>query len=191
EISKIITIGGVVLYAYGVRPLNDVDAIMVAPKNPELEQLMYDNFQNPETKFDFADMGIEGKYWKSSWSEKNKEILDYFKIDSIAELVCNPRYHMFYQGLKLYLFDHEIVRKLFRCRAQDLADFIYMLLFRRELVSNFISIDDKTKRIIFKNFEKRTKLPSVGKIIEQVGKKYPSEKVRKVVNSKLVSTLVY
>src|SRR5690606_18364832 len=64
EIYKIIIIGGTILYAYGIKTMTDIDSIMTKPNNQELEQLMYDNFQNKATKFQFADMGIEGKYWR-------------------------------------------------------------------------------------------------------------------------------
>ena len=92
EISKIITIGGAILYAYGVRPLTDIDSFMVRPNNQVLKQLMFDNFQNETTKFKFADMGIEGhQYWHDSWTTKNNEIFEPFGIKSVSDLVCNPR----------------------------------------------------------------------------------------------------
>ena len=200
EISKIITMGGAVLYAYGVRPLNDIDSIMIQPNSQELEQLMYDTFQNEATKFEFADMGIEGRYWRDSWTEKNKQILDSFGIAGMVDLVCNPRYHMYFQGVKMYLLEHELRRKLFRHRAQDYADFVVMLLFHRNLVDKFLTIDDVSHRMVIRgagavgaSASASASAPldgrMIGKVLEQINKKYPPS-VRRAVNFKMLETLL-
>ena len=147
EISKIITIGNIVLYAYGIRSLTNIDAIMTNPHSQELEQLMYDNFQNKTSKFSFADIDIIGKYWRESRNIKNKQIFDAFNISSVDELVCNPRYHMYFQGLKMYLLDHEIVKKLYRHQIRDIADFIMMIMDRRNLINKYVTIDDNTCKL--------------------------------------------
>jgi lipopolysaccharide biosynthesis glycosyltransferase len=192
EISKIITIGGTVLYAYGVRPQTDIDSIMIQPNNPELEQLMYDNFQNGNTKFEFADMGIEGSHWHESWTIKNKQILDYFNISSVADLVCNPRYHMYYQGIKLYLLDHEIVRKLYRFRSQDFADFVVMLLFRRDLISKYITVDDRTSKLAVRDPKfpmKKFDKTFIGCVYDIINRKYPFD-IKSKITYKMVSGLL-
>lgn len=200
EISKIITIGGAVLYSYGVRPLTDIDSIMTETNNPELEQLMYDNFQNETTKFEFADMGIQGKYWKESWTIKNKQIWDVFGINSISDLVCNPKYHMYYQGVKLYLLDHELIRKIYRHRSQDFADFIVMLLFRRDLINKYITIDDTTHKMILRNipnididstkiFPENTNNKVVNAIYNVINKKYP-DYIKKNININVIKKLL-
>lgn len=151
EISKVILMSGAVLYAYGIRSLGDIDSIMANPNNPELEQLMYDNFLNKATKFKFADMGIKGIYWRETWEERNKQILDYFNIDSIDSIICNPKYYMYFQGIKMYLLDHEIIRKLYRFRSPDIADFVVILLFYRDLINKYITIDDHTNKMVIRD----------------------------------------
>ena len=54
---------------------------------------------------------------------------------------------MYFQGVKMYLLEHEIVRKLYRHRYQDFADFIVMLMFRRELINDFITLDENTNKL--------------------------------------------
>lgn len=201
EISKIITIGGLILYAYGIRPSTDIDSIMTKPLSPELEQLMNDNFGNESTKFEFADMGIEGKYWRESWTLKNKQIFDAFGIKSNADLVCNPRYHMYYQGIKLYLFDHEMVRKLFRHSPKDYADFIVMLLFKRDLVNDYLTIDSTYRLIVRDEIIKKFKLDlnydlilsninnkTIDRIYYLIKKIYP-DKIKNKINIQMIKKL--
>lgn len=150
ELSKIILTGGIVLYCYGVRPAGDIDSLMTHANNAELEQLMFDNFQNKKTKFSFADMGIEGKYWLEKWTYKNEKLFNIFGIKSVSDLICNPRFHMYFQGIKIYLLDHELSRKLFRHKSQDCADFMVMLLYYRNLVDKYVTIDENTLKMIVK-----------------------------------------
>ena len=202
EMSKIFVMGGAVLYALGVRALTDIDAVMTRPMNQELEQLMYDNFQNERTRFEFADMGIEGKYWNDRWTQKNKEIFDAFGILTISDLVSNPRHHMYYQGVRMYLLDHEMVRKLYRHRTQDFADFIVMLLHRRELVNPWMSLDEKHRLIINQDMIRELKLNvtmdqimsgmdhrRIQRINEIIHQKYPPT-ISQSINQKTIELMI-
>lgn len=151
EIEKIITIDDTILYTYGLRPFTHINALMTVANNPVLEALIYDNFLNIKSKLQFAKIYIEGYYWKDSQTAKNKQIFDAFGIKSNADLVCNPRFHMYYQGIKFYLLDHEIVRKLYRHNEQDWADFIFMLFYKNDLINKFMTIDINTHKLIIKD----------------------------------------
>lgn len=188
DLSKIIVIGGADMYAMGIRPLTDIDSILVKPNNVELEQQMYDTFQNKKTKFRFADMGVEGKFWQESWTQKNNDVYKYFNIDSIDEIVVNPRYHFYFQGLKFYLFDYEIVRKLYRAGEQDYADFAMILLSQPEIVQNFMTISDNNKMVL-KDPEFIMK-PMTDEFIDLIynviQKKYNFKRYPFVINKKLL-----
>ena len=190
EIYKIIVMGGSILYSYGIRPMMDIDVIMTNPHNQELEQLMYDNFINNQTKFLFSDMGIEGKYWRDTWTTRNNMILNYFNINSIYELNCNPKYHMYFQGVKLYLLDHEIIRKLYRFKSQDFADFIIMVLHFRNLINKYITIDDNTHKLIIRDnkliinkYDKRF----ITYVYHSIKKKYPKYNIPIKIITELIS----
>lgn len=190
EISKIVIMGGATLYTYGIRPLTDIDSILVDPSNPEFEQLMYDTFQNKTTKFRFTDMGVEGRFWQESWTQKNKDVLDYFNITSMDELIADPRYHFYFQGLKVYLLDYEIVRKLYRAGEQDFADFIMILFSKPELINDFITISDDNK-LVFKHIKPKTKITPefIDLIMNVIKRKYNAKNTEKI-NEKMINNLL-
>jgi hypothetical protein len=197
EMSKLITMGGATLYAYGIRSPTDIDSIMIKPNSPELEQLMYDVFQNKSTKFEFIDMGIEGKFWRDSWTQKNNEIFNFFDVD-IDGVVTNPRYHFYFQGLKFYLLDYEIVRKLFRSKVQDFADFVIILFTKPEIINDYVSISDDNK-LITKLPEFKMELRSdqkcshktqyINLVLNMIRKKYDYKK-SKMINFKFLEKLL-
>jgi hypothetical protein len=200
EINKIIVMGGTTLYTHGIRPLSDIDSILVNPNNPEFEQLMYDTFQNNSTKFKFADMGVEGKYWQKSWNDKNNKVFEYFGVKNINEVIDDPRYHFYYQGLKFYLLPFEIVRKLYRARKQDYADIIMMLFNNSNLITDFITLDSNNKlKIQDDNFNETMLKTNDGKnkithefinlIENQIRKKY-NKKISDFINTKFLTNLL-
>lgn len=148
EISKIFLIGGSVFYAYGIRDFTQITSIMVDPNDTELEQLMFDMFTNETTKLQFTNMSIEGKFWKEKWSKKNKKLTDFFDIESIHDIATNPRYHFYYQGLKFYLIDHEIVRRLIRGKNEDYADIMMIIVMNPKLINKYVKIDYNIEKIV-------------------------------------------
>jgi hypothetical protein len=146
EMTRLITMGGMILYLYGIRIANDIDGIYVSNgiQSDDLNKIMHKNFENDETKFSFADIGVEGSStWRDSWTQKNLELLAQFDIESTSELVTNPQYHFYYQGLKFYLLDHEIMRKMMRNRKQDHSDFFMMATLHASLISKYVQISNK------------------------------------------------
>ena len=148
EMAKIFVIGGSVFYAYGLRDLTDITSIMIDPNDPELEQLMFDMFTNKSSKLEFTNMSIEGKFWKDKWSKKNKKLTDFFDIESICDIATNPRFHFYYQGMKFYLIDHEIVRRLFRGKEQDYADILMIIFADKSLIKNYVVYDNSLTKFV-------------------------------------------
>jgi hypothetical protein len=150
EQTRLIMIGGIILYMYGVRKSNDIDGfyISVGQNNSTSEKvtakLLYDNFINTETKFFFADVGAEGsEYWKDSWTHKNNEIFEVVGVSNSVDLTTNPHHYFYYQGIKFYLIKYEIIRKMKRNRAQDHADFLMMASQKKDLITQYVQLDVK------------------------------------------------
>ena len=173
NINKICLIGSVCLYSHGIRNLGDIDGIYLAnPDNtlePELIEQLNTSFSNKSTKIDFADIGIKNsKYWRESWEEKNKKVLDYFEINSMDDIIYNPKYHYNFHGIKIYLIDYELVRKIFRLdkknydnkeeyyikqSAKDYTDFIMMYFYHRKILGHYMFMDKDNKLKINKDFK--------------------------------------
>lgn len=163
EISRIVVIGGLILYAYGLRKFTDIDAIFTQTHSAEseyekyLESIIYDNFVSKDTKIPFIDLQKEGsRHWKESLTEKNKELFD------TIDLVTNPSKHFYFQGVKLYKLDTEVLRKFMRIRDsnihnknKDLMDFIMIYTLDDGLLSEFFTYDFDSKELkINKKYEK-------------------------------------
>lgn len=205
-INRICLIGGFVLYAIGVRNINDIDGIMINPPNENLDndteqiiELINTACTNRKTKFEFCDIGIENsKYWRESWTEKNKKVLEYFNIKDFSELTINPKYHAYFNGIKIFLFEHELLRKMIRLdyptyvernksidiymiqSAKDYADIITLYFTERLLISHYFYLDSNNKLKVNQKFKITNKefteeeLDKFSKIIHDfVNKNYP------------------
>lgn len=149
EVSKIIFSGSTVLYAHQIINPESFKGMGTDMTNPEFIQLIYDNFASPITKIPWLNIELAD----DSWKKANKifvQMLDTFDVNEFDDLLCNPRYHMYFQGLKMYTLEHEIIRKYIRSSNSDISDLIYILLFSRDLISKYLSIDESTLKIIIK-----------------------------------------
>ena len=148
EIMRTCLMGGSIFYSYGIRLNTDIDGIIMNTYSNDhheqtLEKLIYENFIDKNTKFNFADIGIEdSKHWRESWTEKNKQFLDILSIDSFSEVILNPKYHYYNNGLKHYIIDIELIRKFLRFRPEDYADFVMLYLKFKNIIQNKITLDD-------------------------------------------------
>jgi alpha-N-acetylglucosamine transferase len=170
EISRIIVIGGLVLYAYGLRKFTDIDAILSLTQSAEseseyekyLESIIYDNFVSKDTKIPFIDLQKEdSKHWKESLTKKNNDLFNAVNIKSTIDLVTNPSNHFYFQGIKLYKLQTEVLRKFMRIRDsnihnknKDLMDFMMICTLNDGLMSEFINYNyDKKEFKINKKYE--------------------------------------
>ena len=165
EINRIIIIGGVLLNAYGLRKFTDIDAIFTSINKDSteyekyLESIIYDNFVNKNTKIKFIDLSKEkSSHWKESLTEKNNAIFEENSIASTIDLVTNTRHHLYFQGVKIYTLNCEIVRKFLRIRdsnifnrEKDLMDLYMISLIDDGLLSSYVSLDKdkKTPELLF------------------------------------------
>ena len=144
EISRMIIVGGFILYMFGIRNSQDIDGLFIpCGKDDDNEnmfvQKIFKHLQNKGSRIYFTDVGIEGsQYWRDKWTEKNMQVLEQFNIKNTTELATNPRYHMYCQGIKFYLPDHEIIRKIIRNRPQDHIDFIMINMISPNLLGDMV-----------------------------------------------------
>ena len=162
-------IGGTILYAHGLRKFTDIDSIFAATHSlgseyeKYLESLIYDNFVSKDTKIHFIDLQIENsQHWKDSLTEKNNQVFNAVNIKSTIDLITNPVNHLYFQGIKLYKLDAEILRKFMRIRDsnihnknKDLMDLLMIMNLNDGLISDFINYSFDSKEItINKKYEK-------------------------------------
>jgi hypothetical protein len=83
DMNRIIILGGVILYAHGLRKFTDIDAIFTSinKDNTEyekyLESIIYDNCVKKETKIKFIDLNKElSSHWRENLTKKNQDIFD-------------------------------------------------------------------------------------------------------------------
>jgi hypothetical protein len=192
EISRIIIIGGLILYAYGLRKFTDIDGIFTGiDKSSEseyekyLESIIYDNFVSKDTKIPFIDLQKENsQHWKESFNEKNKEIFDAVNIKSTIDLVTNPSNHFYFQGIKLYKINTEMIKKFMRIRDsnihnknKNLMDILMIITLNDGLISEFVTYTHETNELkINKKYEKyigtdKIKIDNIQEL-KQIAEKY-------------------
>ena len=197
EIIRVIIMGSITLHSYGIRKSNDFDGFILNKnmelEEKELEQLLYTDLINESTKMYFADFGIpNSKYWRDAWEEKNKKIFDYTGIPNLHESVLNPRYHMYFCGLKIYTIDFELTRKILRHRKQDYADFIVMYFNYRDLLENYVYLDKNNKLQFNKKFGIDVREEDKGvirKVKSQIDNKY-SKDISSVLTDSIVKSML-
>ncbi len=218
NINRVCLMGSINLYKYGIRNIGDIDGLFIGnPDNIQEQELIENinsNFFDKDTKFEFADFGIKNsKYWRDSWEEKNKEILDYFSLNSFEDIVYNPKYHLNFHGVKMYLIDFEIVKKIYRIYtdnsykdvflrahkiiAKTYVDFIMMYFYNRNLLGHYcymtkdnqfrINDDFKVSPLILNNIPEDLKDKFINEVLYRV-KQYPREQANKI-NKELIISL--
>jgi glycogenin glucosyltransferase len=163
DINRIVIIGGVLLYAYGIRVFTDIDSIFtsIGKDNTEyekyLESIIFDNCIKKDTKIKFVDLNKENSsHWRETLTEKNQKIFDENNIKSTIDLITNPRHHLYFQGIKIYTMGSEIIRKFLRIRdsnsfnrEKDLMDLTMINLLNDGLISGFVTLDKNSNELVF------------------------------------------
>lgn len=148
EQNRLLIFGSTVLYAHGYRESNDVDIIYTAINDSNnsayeknIADKLHNNFGVTDGGIPFVDVSIEdSQYWKESWTKKNNELLNYFDIPNFTELVTNPVNYFYFEGFKCYLLEHEIVRKIFRNKIIDHADFMILSVVHPEQFNRYVEM---------------------------------------------------
>ena len=108
ELERIIIIDDVGLYSLGLRGYHKIDAVFTGTgkDNSEYEKYMesviYDNFNNKDTKIEFINLAKENsKSYDKNWKKNLDFIIDKLGINNLTELITNPSYYYYFQGVKL------------------------------------------------------------------------------------------
>jgi hypothetical protein len=149
EMDRFITMGGTVLYAYGIRAFNDVDAIVinVEPNStPELTDKIEKFFVNKSSKIYFLDAGIQGSSsWNESWSKKDQKIINFLNINDFKDLTLDPKNY-------LVTLEFEMIRKIIRNRTEDHIDFLMLNLLYPKIINDYVTLNEQTQQIDNKYF---------------------------------------
>lgn len=155
DYERFVFMGSVVLYAYGIRQCRDIDGLVSGiPKNSKTKnftQKIAEYFYDRKTKFMFADIGLIGtSYWKPQWDEKDLAWFEKLKIKDRDELIFNPDYHFYYNGIKLISLKSELVRKYIRKRYYDYGDLLMAveisnIKIKLPKVPNTVNLDELMK----------------------------------------------
>lgn len=144
ETDRLIIMGSVILYAYGIRPFGDIDSLLILGRDKcnRLTNTVNYFFMDKKTKFHFSDVGIpDSKYWKEKWTNKNNKIADYYNKEDINELILDPDYYMYFQGIKMFTLDIELLKKIMRNRTEDHVDFIMISLLCPKVISDHVRLN--------------------------------------------------
>jgi len=149
EMSKLILLNSFDIIS-STNDFGTIDVLYVDPANAEMEQLLYDKFENDETRIGIANMNVQNsKFWKKP-VDIGEKLLDFLKIN-IDDILTNPTYYFYYQGIKLCAPNVEIPRRLLNGSPSDYADLVVMLLLCPVYANEYITISDKNKFIIKNN----------------------------------------
>lgn len=145
EFDRMITMGGCSLYAYGLRTFGDIDSVFIdiEHKSLHLEEFVDENFGSKSTKIKFMDSSVIGSSsWHESWTNKNKIITDSMKIDNFNDLVLDPKYFFYHQGVKFVTLEFEFLRKMNRNSITDHIDFMMINILYPELIKDYVILQN-------------------------------------------------
>ena len=197
EIMRMLIISSLVLFAYTIRKSNDIDGFMLNRGNSiiekEFEELIYINLNNDKTRIYFMDFGlINSSHWKQKWTDINNDLFNRLNISTPEEITFDPRYHLYFNGLKIYNLEFEIVRKI-RHKIQDYSDFIMMYFYHRNLLGHYVYLNKDNKLEFEKSLNVQIEKKNdylINKIKNEIDKKYP-KKESEPITKKVIEEMFY
>ncbi len=127
--ERFVLMGSSILYVYGIRQCRDVDGLVMGlGASKELIENTANLFYKRQTRFPFAEFGItETEYWDKNWDTKDVAWFDLLDLKYRDELLFNPDYHFYFNGLKFISLNAELHKKVVRHNAYDIGDLIYIM----------------------------------------------------------------
>lgn len=111
-----------VLFSYGVRDMNDLDAyfLNLSKDNSNTKEIV----STLQQKDDF-DISMEGtKGWEMYWKRYLNNLAIISGADSFQNIVLDPKYHYYFNGLKYVTLSIDLQKRLLRLRPRAYADII-------------------------------------------------------------------
>ena len=173
DLTRLVIYGSLLLYCLGIRNIKDINGLLIPLHNKnqtelELEELI--NF-NLTHKIPFIDLAIEDSTYRSK--TYHKEIKDFIKNlnTSFSEIAINPKYHWYYKGIKLYLFDFEVQKKIYNIQNKeslnDLSDIILLYFNNRILLNDFVKMKNNKLTLLNNKINKNLLIDSKYKLIKK------------------------
>jgi len=155
DMERIVLMDSSTLYTYGIRQSRDIDILMFATSQLEKTDIidkMNKFFYDEKTKFPFAGVGIMNtKYFNKKWIESDKQWFDKWTVKNRDDIIFDPKFHYYFNGVKLITLRGELIRKYYRQKYCDITDIIMvkeLLGFKFELPN--IKMNDGLKKEILK-----------------------------------------
>lgn len=169
DFDRFLLLGSTTLYIYGIRTCRDIDGLVsqhpVAAKSSDFHSKIINSFNNRNSKFFFADIGMKGSSaWKNSWDIKDKPWFDLIGIQYRDELIFNPDNYFYYNGIKFISLINNARRRCLRKRFSDYVDLLQ--------INKYTNLD-----IILPNISKRySKEEFIKLVTEYLNQRYPNDK---------------
>jgi hypothetical protein len=115
------------LYIYGIRDLEDIDALSVKIEHPSItpqfEKIFNQYLWNHKTKFSFVDFGLQGtNMWKEKWTIGNNIIYKLINTEDVFDFIFNPQNFIYFHGMKFCNLQYDVARRLLRMKSRDFVD---------------------------------------------------------------------
>lgn len=112
----------VILYLIGHRSMNDLD-LYVHNVSTEIEEKL-NEFNNNQI-YDYIDFKVKGtNNWPIYWNKWLDEWSNKCGAKYFEEILANPKYHLYFLGIKIISLDCDVIRRLERNRPRAYADLI-------------------------------------------------------------------
>lgn len=174
ERQRFLMFSSIVLYILGLRSCNDIDIyIHYLPKiSNEIKKKLDKYLFNEKTKFFFIDASLKGmnewvkggkKEYLDEWFLK--EWVQLFGADTMDTVIFNPKFHMYFMGIKIISLEGDIVRRSKRGRPASFADLIGLKM----LIDENIKIPELQKEFWQSNIKQElTKKKQINEIISKI-----------------------
>jgi len=199
EINRQILLSSMVLYQYGIRGIDLIDGLMYADHHNEskrITHLVEKHFMEKRNKFYFANIGItDSKLWKDRWTEKNKKMVNFFEASNLQNMILNPKYYSYFQGIKIFSIDQMIYQLISRNRIDDHIDMAMIHQLNPILIDRWIQFNENDDNQMYmkylEKFETMNKNlnPHNQNIHTIINHKYPYDR-KLIENSKLIKKIV-
>ena len=140
EVENAMVFSSGILFAYGLREINDLDVIMLESKNINTKQI--EDFNN-DKKFDLDISYEKSNSFNEEWIKELNIRASMCGAKDYRELILNPSFHFYYMGLKFLRLKCDIFTRIKRGRPAQITD---LLILRQILNLNYeLSIPKEIK----------------------------------------------
>ena len=119
ELENLLVMSSGVLYSYGIREANDLDCLLAPSdkiKAQDIEKILVK---------DELDISYEGtKDWNDKWLAELNNRAKILGASSYIELITNPKYYYYFQGIKFLRLKGDLIIRYKRGRPAQFTDLL-------------------------------------------------------------------